>query len=95
VKVAHISSEFICAFKPEEAGGLFGDKISSVIYDNTKIKRFVPAYRAKIPFREGIARTISWLSAHPENQEIDRTYEEAMDRILAAHDAGMALSHKH
>jgi nucleoside-diphosphate-sugar epimerase len=92
-QVAHVSSEFLCAFMPEEAGSLFGDKISSVIYDNSKIKRFVPGFEARVPFREGIARTIAYLQAHPERQQIDAAYNDKLDRVLAAHDAGMAMAH--
>jgi nucleoside-diphosphate-sugar epimerase len=89
---AHVSSAFICAFMPEEAGSLMGDKISSVVFDNSKIKRFVPAYKPAIPFREGIARTLSYLSAHPERQMVDEAYNNRLDRILEAHDAGMAMA---
>ncbi len=89
-KVTHISSEFICAFKPDETGSLFGDKISSVIYDNTKIKRFVPGFETSIPFREGIGRTIAWLEAHPPYCVVDAGHDAVMDRIIAAHDLGMA-----
>ena len=91
-QVTHISSEFLCAFMPEESGSLFGDKISSVIYDNSKIKRFVPSYQARVPFREGIARTITYLSAHPGRQQIDEAYNDKLDRVIAAHDAGMAMA---
>ena len=91
-QVTHISSEFLCAFMPEESGGLFGDKISSVIYDNSKIKRFVPSFHSEIPFREGIARTIAYLWDHPERQWIDDDYNGKLDRVIAAHDAGMAMA---
>lgn len=92
VQLAHISSEFICAFMPEEEGGLLGDKISSVIYDNSKIKRFVPEYSATVPFRDGIRRTLHYLSNHPEYCLIDTDYDEKQDRIIAAHNYGKGMA---
>ncbi len=91
-KVEHVSSEFICAFMPQEEGGLMGDKISSVIYDNRKIKRFVPGYEATVPFREGIRRTLQFMMQHPEHCVIDAEHDEKMDEILAAHEYGMGLA---
>ena len=91
-KVEHVSSEFICAFMPQEEGSLMGDKISSVIYDNRKIKRFVPGYEATVPFREGIRRTLQFMMQHPERCVIDTEHDEKMDEILAAHEYGMGLA---
>ena len=41
-----------------DGGNFLGDKANSAIFDNTKIKRFVPGFVATIPFREGIKRTV-------------------------------------
>ena len=46
-------------------GGLHGDKSASVVFDNTKIKRFVPGYCATTPFAQGIRRTLAWFQAEP------------------------------
>src|ERR1051326_1602119 len=42
----HIPSDFIVACLPDKEGSLLGDKSYSVVFDNTKIKRFVPGYCA-------------------------------------------------
>jgi len=39
-------------------GNLLGDKAQSAIFDNSKIKIYVPEYKAIIPFKQGIKRTI-------------------------------------
>ena len=57
-------------------GGLLGDKTWSTVFDNTKIKTFVPTYQAVIPFREGIRRTLAWFEADPRRQRVD----EAVNR---------------
>lgn len=90
--ITHISSEFIIAFMPEQLGNLTGDKSTSVVFDNSKLKRLVPDFKAKMSLKEGFARTVAYYEKHPELQVIDTYYEEAMDRIIAAHDYGMRLA---
>ena len=41
-QLMHIPSDFLAACMPEEMGSLTGDKSVSVVFDNSKIKRFVP-----------------------------------------------------
>ena len=90
LKAVHISSDFICRIADGMdhewmRGNLLGDKASSAIFDNTKIKNFVPDYVATIPFREGIKKTIQWFDAHPERIRIDEGNNQLMDVILAAY----------
>lgn len=83
-KIVHIPSEFIARIVPEMSGGLLGDKTWSVVFDNSKIKAFVPGFQATIPFREGIRRTLAWFAAAEERRRVDTRVNETMDRILAA-----------
>ena len=47
----HVPSDFIAGVRPEHwRGSLLGDKAHSVVFDNSKIKRFVPDFAATIPF---------------------------------------------
>ena len=85
---AHISTDFITTFMPEKHGSLIGDKVNSLVFDNSKIKSFVPGFQAKIPFREGVAEIINMYDANPALQITDPDYESLIDRIIAAHDSG-------
>ena len=89
---AHISSEFIMAFLPDQEGNLLGDKVRSIVFDNSKLKRLVPDFKAETTFIQGIAKTIAYIESHPELQAIDASFEEMMDKIIAAHDYGMGLA---
>ena len=80
--VVHIPSEFIVHCEPSLEGTLLGDKAHSVVFDNTKIKRFVPDFRAIIPFAQGIKRTLAWFEADPARQIIRKETDELMDRII-------------
>ena len=80
--LVHIPSDFIAQVNPAIGAGLMGDKAHSVVFDNTKIKRFVPEFRCTVPFAEGIRQTVAWLDAHPQQQRLDS--HAALEQILAA-----------
>jgi len=84
-KLVHISSEFIVEVMPDKRGSLLGDKTWSVVFDNGKIKRFVPEFRAVIPYREGLRRTLDWFHADERRQRVDANVNAELDRILEAH----------
>ncbi len=84
-KIVHIPSDFIVRAVPRLTGGLLGDKTWSAVFDNTKIKTFVPGYQAVIPFREGIRRTLAWFDAAAPRRRVDPAVNEEMDDILRAY----------
>jgi nucleoside-diphosphate-sugar epimerase len=83
-KLVHIASEAIVRASPEHHGGLIGDKTWSVVFDNTKIKTWVPSFRCEIPFREGIRRTIAQFEADESRRRIDDAVNRDLDHILQA-----------
>ena len=87
-RIVHIPSEFIAACEPALAGTLLGDKAHSVIFDNSKIRRFVPGFRAEIPFAAGIRRTLAWFAADPARQVVSPATDERIEAILHAYGHG-------
>ncbi|MEO8612724.1 MAG: SDR family oxidoreductase [Chloroflexota bacterium] len=83
--IVHIASDFIAGVAPDLGAGLIGDKTWSAIFDNSKIKAFVPGFQATIPFREGIRRTLAWFDADETRRRIDDAVNAEMDLILAAY----------
>jgi nucleoside-diphosphate-sugar epimerase len=81
--LVHIPSDFLAECYPEKLGSLVGDKSVSVVFDNSKIRRFVPGYCATTPFREGIRRTIAWFDADPARQIVDQEANARWDKLLA------------
>ena len=63
------------------AGILLGDHANSVIFDNSKIKRFVPGFKCEIPFAVGAKRIADWYQAHTEAKIGDPEWEKEMDAI--------------
>ena len=83
--IVHIPSDFIARVAPRLAGTLLGDKMWSAVFDNSKVKAFVPEFAAVIPFREGIRRTLKWFDADEQRQRVDEAVNEEMDHILSSY----------
>lgn len=88
-KIVHIASDFIIGCLPELAGTLLGDKAVSVVFDNSKIKRFVPDFCATTPFARGIERTLAWFEADPARRQIDEAADQQWDRLIDAYQQGL------
>ncbi len=94
LKAVHVASEFLAECSDYDfTGGLIGDKANTVVFDNSKLKRLVPGYTAKIRFDQGVKRTIEHILAHPELQKKDTEFDEWCDRVIEAlEDAKSALA---
>jgi nucleoside-diphosphate-sugar epimerase len=88
-QLVHIPSDFIVACVPEKRGTLLGDKSVSVVFDNSKIKRFVPGYCATTSFAEGIGQAVTWFDADASRKEIDEPVNAMTDRMIAAYEKGL------
>ena len=84
-KVVHMPSDFIYQHNPALGAGLLGDKTWSNIFDNSKIKAFVPGYQARIPFREGVRGILAWFDADPRRKRVDPQVNAEMDALIAAY----------
>jgi len=82
----HIPSDFIVKYEKSLTGNLLGDKSHSVIFDNTKIKSFVPEFKAVIPFNQGIKRTLEWFETDPKRKLISNETNAMIDRIISAYE---------
>lgn len=81
--IVHIPSETIAKYDYEWGCDLLGDKMHSMIFDNSKIKQFVPGFSAPIPFSQGIEEIVAWHDAEPARQVVDEPLDRLMDKIIA------------
>ncbi|CAM3801486.1 SDR family oxidoreductase [Deinococcus frigens] len=81
-QIVHVPSEVIAAFAPGWGAGLLGDKAHNAVFDNTKIKRLVPEFRATIPFARGVQEVLAWYDADPARQVVDAELDRLMDEII-------------
>lgn len=87
--IVHIPSDFIVAHDPDKLGTLIGDKANSVVFDNSKIKRFVPDFICEVNWAEGFRRSLAWFEKDKSRQTIDDGMNVIWDRIIEAYEKGL------
>ena len=85
VEFVHIPSELLAAYDDHFTGSLIGDKANSVVFDNSKIKRFVPEFDCKVHWAEGVRRSLAWFAADPARRTLDSEANQRWDALIAAY----------
>jgi nucleoside-diphosphate-sugar epimerase len=85
--IVHCTSDLIADIADAEGftdlrGSLLGDKAYPAVFDNTKIKRFVPSFRAVIPFAEGIRHAVQWFEADPRRLVINEKTNRLINHLI-------------
>jgi nucleoside-diphosphate-sugar epimerase len=93
-RLVHIASDFISACLPDQTGSLIGDKAVSVAFDNTKIKRFVPDFRATTRFAEGIRESLAWFDEDANREQIDQQANATWDKLIRMYERGLDAARK-
>ena len=86
-KIVHVPSDVLSASDVLGGEGLLGDKAHSAVFDNAKIKRFVPGFAATIPFSWGAREILTWYEADPARQTVDAEFNRLTDALIAAQEA--------
>jgi nucleoside-diphosphate-sugar epimerase len=82
--IVHIPSDWIARIDPELGQHLLGDKTWSTLFDNSKIKRYVPDFRTTVPFHEGLRLSADWYLADPGRRKVNADMDERIERLLKA-----------
>jgi nucleoside-diphosphate-sugar epimerase len=82
--IARIPTDWICERFPQLTGPLKGDKAHPAVFDNSKIKRFVPGFECRKPFRDGIREAVAWFRQHPDRQTVNADADALFERVVAA-----------
>jgi nucleoside-diphosphate-sugar epimerase len=85
-KLLHMATDFIVAASPEDTGTLLGDKIHSTVFDNAKIKHFVPTFSTTTPLPAGLRQTMQWFDADERRRKVDTAGSTRWDGIIAAYE---------
>lgn len=79
----HVSSELLASISDYDfTGSLIGDKACSVVFDNSKLKKAVPEFKATVHFEEGIRRTVENVVANPDLQQDDPEFDAWCDKVV-------------
>lgn len=83
-EVYKIPTDFICQIAPHLTGSLKGDKAHPGVFDNSKIKRFVPEFACRKSFGVGVRESVEWLRAHRESQNLNPQVDETCEKVVVA-----------
>jgi len=95
-RIVHIPTDLITMAAPDWGWAelLAGDLSHSALYDNTKIKRFVPQFNPIISFDEGARRLVAWQRANPEFSAADPEVDAIIDRLVTAYHSAEEIYRK-
>ena len=82
--IVGVPTDFVGRVAPRLSGPWRGDKAQPAVFDNAKIKRFVPEFQARTQFREGVRESVAWLRAHPDQQRLDPQVDALCDEVVTA-----------
>lgn len=82
VKRFYVSSHFLASCDDFFEGGMIGDKANTVVFDNSKLKRLVPGFRAEIPFDQGCREALSFILSHEECRPLDPAFDAFCDAVI-------------
>ena len=85
--IVHIPSDFISKYDSAWGEGLLGDKMHSMIFDNSKIRSITPSFKAVIPFKEGAKEIASYYLQDNVNKTIDIEIDKKTDEIITAYES--------
>ncbi|MDR2578485.1 MAG: NAD-dependent epimerase/dehydratase family protein [Chitinispirillales bacterium] len=84
INPVHIPTEFIAKVYPDARGKLMGDKSENGVFDNSKIKKFVPGFKCEKTFAVAIKESVNWFMESPERREIDIDEDKLIESIIRA-----------
>ena len=85
LKPYYVPSDFLAKCSTYDfTGGLTGDKANSVVFDNSKLKKLVPEFTAKIRFDRGIKMMIDNVLTDKSLQTEDPEFDAWCDRVISA-----------
>lgn len=82
--IVHVTSDAIAAAAPDEGPGLLGDKMHSVLFDNSKVRSLVPDFIATTSYAEGARETVDWFDGNPDSAVVDPEMDALLTRLAAA-----------
>jgi len=81
-QLIHIPSDIIANYDKKIGDSLLGDKAHSMIFDNAKIRKFVPDFNPQISFHQGVKEVVEWYKANTMSQDPDEHINSLMDKII-------------
>ncbi len=86
-KIVHVPSEDILAAAPDWFWSelILGDLSHSAVFDNTKIRQYVPGFAPRRTFHAAAADLIGWRAEHPADTGPSAEVDAILDRLADGH----------
>jgi hypothetical protein len=59
-----------------------GDKMHSMIFDNSKLRRSVPGWRPAVPCLDGAREIVAWHDEEASRQVVDEAWNRLNDLLI-------------
>lgn len=89
-RLVHVPSELFPVVAPDWFWSdlMVGDLAHSAVFDNAKIRRFVPSFAPKLTFHRAASRMVQWRESHPGQTGEDEATDAVLSRVVDAYHAG-------
>jgi nucleoside-diphosphate-sugar epimerase len=86
-RIVHIPAEDILVGAPDWFWSelILGDLSHSAVFDNSKVRRYVPDFAPRLTFHTAAADIVRWRSEHPEDTRPAPAVEAIVDRLVGGH----------
>lgn len=78
-----VPSNIIANYDKQIGDSLLGDKTHSMIFDNSKIKKFVPDFTCETTLKQGAKEIIDWYDNNPGQCIVDKDMDLMFDKIIS------------
>jgi nucleoside-diphosphate-sugar epimerase len=87
VHLVHVPSDLISVGAPDWFWSelIQGDLSHSAVFDNSKIRRYVPGYAPQLTFHRVVHEMVAWRKAHPTVTAADPTVNAIIDRLVVGY----------
>jgi len=82
-KVVHVAADTLVRYNPDWTGQLFGDKIHSAVFDNSKVMSVAGPFKCKIGLAEGMRLAAEHVKKRLASYKGDAKLHALTDRIIA------------
>jgi nucleoside-diphosphate-sugar epimerase len=85
-KLVHLASELFPVVAPDWFWSdlIVGDLSHSAVFDNTKVRKFVPGFAPRLTFQRGALRLARWRHEHRDLSRPEPLVEAVLDRLVGA-----------
>jgi nucleoside-diphosphate-sugar epimerase len=92
-RIVHVGSEDILAAAPDWFWSelIIGDLSHSAVFDNSKIRRYVPDFAPRMTFYAAASDIVRWRSEHPDECRAAPDVDAIMDRLVGGHHAAREI----